>query len=318
MKILSSFYIACIVFSLVCSAEETSTWSRAESPTDDALHNGFFLDAEHGWIISYGTGQVLRTADGGDTWMIAAKLDSLYYEGIYFINEKKGWICGDKGTLLQTDNGGMTWQQIKLAPETCAFYGFYMSEQGRGFLTGMDFSNREAVYYESTDNGETWVEHSNKVPNACFEPIQFLDADNGFMAGGSYILRTTDGGENWIAYELEDKTMIRGLHFVDVQHGWAVGHSGVVFHTQDGGQTWQKSEKFTSNRLRSVYFLDDKRGFIVGDNNKEPGSLWWTVDGGKEWHKSDQKFPDMHRLFQSPKALWAVGKSGMILKKKYQ
>ncbi|MBU1937541.1 hypothetical protein KKG05_09095, partial [bacterium] len=269
---------------------------------------------EHGWIISYGTGQVLRTTDGGDTWMIASSLDSMYYERIYFVNEKRGWICGEKGLLLQTDDGGVTWQPIKLAPETYAFYGFFMSEQGRGFLTGMDFTSREAVYYESTDNGETWFEYSDKVPDACFEPIQFLDADNGFMAGGSYILRTTDAGRNWIAHELEGKTKIRGLHFVDGQHGWAVGHSGVVFHTNDGGQSWQESEKFTSNRLRSVYFLDDKRGFIVGDNNKESGSLWRTDDGGKEWHKSDQKFPDMHRLFRSPNALWAIGKSGMILK----
>ena len=317
MRILNYLCVACLVFSVTCIAEEKSAWSRVASPTDNPLHNGFFLDAEQGWIISYGTGQVLRTTNGGDTWIIAAKLDSLYYECIYFMDKERGWICGEKGVLLQTNDGGFTWHHIKLAPETYAFYGFYMSEEGRGFLTGMDYSKREAVYYESTDNGETWMEHSDKVPDACYEPIQFLNADRGFMAGGNQILRTTDGGRSWIASELDKETVIRGLHFVDFQHGWAVGHGGAVFHTEDSGLTWQKSERFTLNRLRSVYFTDDKRGFIVGDQNKESGSLWWTDDSGKNWHKSDQKLPDLHRLFRSPKRLWAIGKSGTIIRQIY-
>ncbi|MFH1010652.1 MAG: YCF48-related protein [bacterium] len=317
MKTLGHLCIACLALCLACIAEEKSTWSRMESPIADPLHNGCFLDAEHGWIITYGTGLVLRTENGGDIWMIASRLDSIFYECVHFISKEKGWICGENGSLLQTEDGGLTWHNIKLAPDTYAFYGIYMSEQERGFLVGIDVSSRKAVFFESTDSGETWIERSNEVPGACFEPIQFLDANRGFMAGGNRVLRTTDGGRSWIACELDNKTVIRGLHFVDPRYGWAVGHGGDVFRTEDSGHTWQKSERFTLNRLRSVYFLDDKRGFIVGDQNEEPGSLWWTDDGGEKWSKSDQSLPDLHRLFRSPKALWAVGKSGTIMKCDY-
>lgn len=316
MRTLRYLWIACLAFGTACIAQEKSTWMRIESPTADPLHNGYFLDADHGWIISYGTGLVLRTENGGDTWVIAARLDSIFYECIYFVNKERGWICGEKGSLLQTEDGGLTWKSIKLAPETHAFYGIYIPEQGRGFLVGIDVSSRKAVLYESSDSGETWSERSGEIPAACFEPIQFLDASRGFMAGGQYVLQTTDGGTIWIAYELDGGTVIRGLHFVDSERGWAVGHGGDVFHTEDGGHSWQKCERFTLNRLRSICFLDDKRGFIVGDQDKESGSLWWTDDGGEKWNKSHQELPDLHRLFRSPRALWVVGKSGTILEQK--
>jgi photosystem II stability/assembly factor-like uncharacterized protein len=314
MKAFRGLCIACLAFCLAGLAEKKSTWNHVESPVPDPLHNGCFLNAEHGWIISYGTGLVLRTENGGHTWEIASRLDSIFYECIHFVNKERGWICGEKGSLLQTEDGGLTWRNIELAPETCAFYGIYISEQGRGFLTGIDVSNRKAVLYESSDGGETWIERSNEVSGACFESIQFLDADTGFMAGGNYVLRTADGGRKWAAYEFDKEMVIRGLHFVDFQHGWAVGHGGDVFHTEDGGVHWNKSERFTLNRLRSVYFLDNGRGFIVGDQNEEPGAFWWTHDGGKKWNKFNEELPDLHRLFRSPKALWAVGKSGTILK----
>ncbi|MBU0509275.1 hypothetical protein KKH27_10610 [bacterium] len=314
MRVLLGFCAASLAFCLVCMAEEESSWIRVSSPTEDPLHNGFFLDDDHGWIISYGTGLVLRTVDGGDTWTIASRLDSIFYECIFFSDRNTGWVCGENGSFLQTQDGGWTWQRIELALESYAFYGIHVPEQGRGFLVGMDVSNRKAVMYESTDRGETWIERKQEFPGACFEPIQFLDANRGFMAGGKYVLRTTDGGESWIANDLEEGAVIRGLHFASLSHGWAVGHGGDVFHTADSGRTWRTSERFTSNRLRSVRFVDEKRGFIVGDQNKEPGSLWWTDDGGEKWNRSAEEFPDLHRLFQSPQKLWAVGKAGTILK----
>ncbi|MBM3325265.1 MAG: hypothetical protein FJY66_06315, partial [Calditrichaeota bacterium] len=275
---------------------------------------GYFLDGEQGWILSYGTGLVLRTVNGGNTWEMASRLDSIFYECIHFVSKDKGWLCGEKGSLLQTEDGGLTWHHIGFFPETYSFYGIYMSRQGRGFLAGIDGSNRKAVFFASTDRGETWVERSDEFPDACFEPIQFLDTERGFMAGGNQVLRTTDGGRSWTAYELDKKTVIRGLHFVDFRDGWVVGHGGDVFCTEDSGHTWHRLERFTRNRLRSVHFLDEERGFIVGDHDQEPGSLWWTEDGGVTWNQSERQFPDLHRLLRSPKALWAIGKSGTILK----
>lgn len=306
-------FLICVVISIACLAEENLTWVRIDSPVVDPLHNGCFINSVHGWIITYGTGVVLRTRDGGNTWTVASKLDSIFYESIFFANPDEGWLCGEKGSLLHTRDGGSSWQKITEFPRTCAFYGVYILEDGRGFLVGMDEGTRKAVFYQTTDRGETWTERSDIVTSACLEPIQFLDADRGYIAGGNQVLRTTDGGRNWDMYDVDENLVIRGLHFTNFSHGWLVGHEGRVFQTNDSGRTWNQSERFTLNRLRSVYFINGQRGFIAGDQNEEPGSLWWTIDAGAKWNRLDQELPDIHRLFSDPKTLWAVGKSGTIL-----
>ncbi len=319
MKIACVLAFICYPLLLLTCAEQKppaseSAWSRIASPVTDPLHNGFFIDAEHGWILSYGTGLVLHTVDGGDTWSILARLKPIYYEGIHFLDRKVGWICGEGGLLLFTEDGGQTWHEKKLAPESVAFYGIYVPAVGRAVLVGLDIKSRTAVLLESDDLGVSWQVSPNSLPGSALEPIQFLDGLRGFIGGGRTVLRTTDGGNSWLAFDVGHKASIRGLHFLDTRNGWAVGHHGAIFRSTDGARTWQKLKSFTANRLRSICFLDNQSGFIVGDQDQEPGSLWSTMDGGKTWIRSDGDYADLHRLFRNPRALWAVGKNGTIIR----
>ena len=308
------WFLSGLIFFSACSHQPESSWTRVVSPVSDPLHNGFFVDAAYGWLVSYGTGVVLHTEDGGKTWVVLAKLDSLFYEDIYFITRERGWICGEHGLLLQTEDGGTHWQERTLAPEHVAFYGIDFTIRDRGILVGMDIADHAAVLYESLDLGETWQARTDSIPGMALEPIQFLDGLHGFIGGNNTVLRTNDGGETWTAADLGQRCMIRGLCFHDSLHGWAVGHNGVVFRTEDGAQTWQRLENFTINRLRSVYFVDNDHGFIVGDQDQEPGSLWSTTNGGHTWTAATEPYPDLHRLIPGPGSLWAVGKEGIILK----
>jgi hypothetical protein len=69
---------------------------------------------------------------------------------------------------------------------------------------------------------------------------------------------------------------LRGLHFHDATHGWAVG-GGLVFRTQDGGQRWQASETRAPVALNALFFLPGgQRGWIAGND----GYVAETGDGG--------------------------------------
>ena len=76
-------------------------------------------------------------------------------------------------------------------------------------------------------------------------------------------------------------TTLTDVSFADEQHGWAVGHAGVVLHTADGGRTWvlQRSDPARDQPLLAVRFSDATHGVAVG--------LWSLVlvtqDGGKDW-----------------------------------
>ncbi len=303
-----------ILLASIDVAADTGGWIRVPSPVDDPLHNGFFVDDAHGWIVSYGTGIVLGTSDAGRTWSVLARLDPLYYESLAFVDPLNGWLCGERATLLRTADGGRTWATRKVTEDDVAFYGIRFRDPRHAFLVGGNARERRGVVFESRDGGDTWTPRAEPPPPSLLEPIVFVDGMTGFIGGGHVALRTTDGGESWRAVDLGEGLTMRGLCFLDARNGWAVGHRGAVLRTDDGGVSWRRLPAFTGNRLRSVHFIDPRNGSIAGDADTEPGTLWRSADAGATWTRVEGDVPDIHRLLPGPGGVWAVGKRGTIMR----
>jgi photosystem II stability/assembly factor-like uncharacterized protein len=67
-------------------------------------------------------------------------------------------------------------------------------------------------------------------------------AGDRLVAVGEYghILYSDDDGKQWHQVQVPVSSTLNAVHFADAQHGWAVGHEGVVLATQDGGLSWQQ------------------------------------------------------------------------------
>ena len=64
-----------------------------------------------GWIVGsdeLSNALLLHTNDGGINWNVMYSPSSHYLNNISFINKNDGWILGDRGTILHTTNGGVT------------------------------------------------------------------------------------------------------------------------------------------------------------------------------------------------------------------
>ena len=55
-----------------------------------------------------------------------------------------------------------------------------------------------------------------------------------------HIIVSDDQGKSWRQVSVPVAVLLTAVSFADEQHGWAVGHGGVVLHTKDGGETWVK------------------------------------------------------------------------------
>ena len=81
-------------------------------------------DGEWGWKISFptpetgyvsverfprGAARVLKTTDGGESWIESVIDGSLPLQGIGFVTKWQGW-AGGRGTTSRTMDGGVTWQ----------------------------------------------------------------------------------------------------------------------------------------------------------------------------------------------------------------
>lgn len=136
------------------------------------------------------------------------------------------------------------------------------------------------------------------------------------------ILLSDDQGRSWKqASKVPFDGLLTSVRFVDAQHGWAVGHAGVILATTDGGNTWtlQRSDLQNDRPLFAVHFFDAQHGVAVG--------LWSLVlvteDGGKTWTEQTIAPPEGARkadlnllgLFVDAKGrLYASAEKGMVLR----
>jgi photosystem II stability/assembly factor-like uncharacterized protein len=83
----------------------------------------------------------------------------------------------------------------------------------------------------------TWTEQAKDV-GGVLRGVSFTDTDEdtGTVVGDDgVILRTTDGGANWVLEISGTRNNLNGVSFVDADIGTAVGDRGNILRRTDGG-----------------------------------------------------------------------------------
>jgi photosystem II stability/assembly factor-like uncharacterized protein len=216
-----------------------------------------------------------QTALGG--WVKQRVNTFAWLQGVYFLNENKGWIVGSRGTILATADGGTTWDKLK---------------------TGTNDTIRD-VYFFDEQNGIVLVERDR---------YQLNDS------APSYLMKTTNGGGTWEAVEIgaAGSPMLVNLFFDKEQRGWAVGEAGAVFSMEDRQNSWRKHKSPSVFAMMDGAFSDDLNGCLVGGG----GTILFTEDGGLLWNistvfgKSETKLNSI--VFTDSRNGWTVGSQGKI------
>lgn len=131
-----------------------------------------------------------------------------------------------------------------------------------------------------------WVQKHSDVYQL-YNSVFFVDTSYGFVAGYQYpdpafILKTTDGGENWTQSNIDGSPS--SLSFVSYDLGYCAAFNG-IYKTTDGGDNWNLNYQDNIHYC-SVQFMDDNVGFAVGNEYPENLYLAKTIDGGLNWNKT--------------------------------
>jgi photosystem II stability/assembly factor-like uncharacterized protein len=106
------------------------------------------------------------------------------------------------------------------------------------------------------------------------------DANNGAVVGNNgLILRTTDGGQNWVPQASGTTSQLRAVCFRDANTGTVVGDQGTILRTTDGGQTWVSQTSGVPEVLLGLSCTDAQTATSVG----ALGVILKTTDGGQNW-----------------------------------
>ena len=273
-----------------------------------------FVDDQHGWIVGQGSDSydydgdwqfIYATSDGGGSWESQlVEFDPNHRAGLACVwmddDSLHGWAAGRACQIYRTTDGGREWvpvDNIPLEEWAKPAFGFtamkWLSDQV-GFLLGTDLAGDQFIVVSTRDGGESWTVNllPYEVDGRRVQPIWnlfFLDEDHGYVSGwGNWVLYTDDGGETWVDRSVPptpDTFDIRGMHFDDTHHGWAVCSNGLIVSTTDGGLNWDLYDSETPVTLRTMTRLDGNTLLAMGDigfglHSDDNGATWEPVAEG--------------------------------------
>lgn len=254
------------------------SWIRQNTNVTQNIVELFFLNKRYGWGLShfeqdgnYFT-RILKTTNGGNEWTnIVYPEANKIFVSIFFLDSLKGWMCGDVGTMMLTQDGGVTWSEARVDPSdyprlTVNKVKFFSPTFGIAVGGVRDLA---AVIWRTTDGGDVW-----SVSLQGTEPlydIHFKDENNVIAFGGDFefgasVVRTSDSGLNWDYQFIGIWGEGRGASFRNQNEGFvALGYSGTYMYSTDGGDNWSDVYTPDTARVFDVSFSDPNYGFMVGD-----------------------------------------------------
>lgn len=142
------------------------------------------------------------------------------------------------------------------------------------------------------DSGNSW-EIQNSTVTTPIVDIFFINPNRGWALTypseppfGTSILKTTDGGNNWIRDSIFFQNEIFStIFFVDENVGF-IGGNGIK-KTTDGGLTWANAfiepGGVSTLPINKFSFYSKTFGYACGGRVDVAGVIWKTTDGGNNW-----------------------------------
>jgi photosystem II stability/assembly factor-like uncharacterized protein len=189
-------------------------------------------------------------------WEITSREHGLSYDmrKMYFVTPAKGYVIGYNGYLMHTADSGKTW-------------------------TAQD---------PGTD--------------LRLESISFLDENNGFIAGkggadclnedcgkGSFLLRTTDGGDSWTKVFFDTLAYLESMIWYDLNNAVALLEYRLpsqtlvrqLARTDDGGNTWNLIDQDFGIRYTSSIVSAGDALYVAGSDgvirSTDHGATWQVL-----------------------------------------
>lgn len=250
-----------------------TNWAINFSDTDGLIQQIYPVDS----MVVYAVGwfqKILKTSNGGENWITIrnGQPSSGTFEGVYFVDQNTGWLCGSL-KILKTTNGGETFDSTYIPSD---LNDIHFRNANDGIVSG-----NVLAFYRTTNGGSNWskiVMPANQGHN--FNRISVVRDTIVYLVGhGKKVFRSSNYGLNWDTVgAISQADEIYCSNFPSNDTGYAGGTFGEFFKTTNGGRTWrlENTTSFTGF-IRSVFFYNNTTGWLVGGG----GRIQYTTSGGQ-------------------------------------
>lgn len=226
-----------------------------------------------------------------------------------------GWLVGKQSTMLESRDGGKTWEPRILN----------LGEDRPYTLTSISFSGQEgwvvgepSILLHTTDGGESWsrISLSEKLPGTTRLITALGDHSAEMTTDVGAIYRTNDDGKSWQAMVEEAVGRFRNISRSPDGSYVTVSARGNFYSTWEPGESaWEQHNRNSSRRLQNMGYGDHGRLWLLARGGivqfSEPDSL-------DDWHEPiNPEFSTSWGLldlaYRTPDEVWVAGGSANLL-----
>ena len=243
--------------------------------------------------------------------------------GVWFVTNREGWIVGDLGTILHTQDSGKTWSTQVSNSTAYTLNAVSFISPSIGVIVGS-----AGRILRTTNGGITWSPVTADTDNLkALNHVFFQDATRGWIVGNNgLILRSNNGGASWTrVLPVQATANLQRVAFPrnhtgsspptdPYGWGWTVGDGGTILGSRDFGQTWRLQIPFvTTDPLLGVARRDKTHAIAVGTNNASLNTF--ASADSADWQLTAPTVPFVNFTSVAwsdssavPGSAWAVGK----------
>lgn len=330
-----------VIAILFVASVSSGQWIKQTVDTTASFRGLSVVNEKIVWASGTG-GTVICTTDGGNTWkvMTVAGVEKLDFRDVEAFDANTAYILsignGESSRIYKTTDGGATWKEQFRNTDEKAFYDAIACWDRNNCIAMSDpvdgrFVLRGLVTHSV--GGSNFGLASNMPPakegEAAFAAsgtcLITQGKDTLFMVSGGNHARVFYSGNRGRTWAVTEAPLVKGtagsgifsIAMHDSKNGVIVGGNyekpneakdNLAF-TSDGGTTWNLGSGLTGYRS-GVTYVDKKTLIAVGTNGSD-----MTRDGGKTWKVLGKEDLNAVRS-KGPRATWAVGPKGMVVKLK--
>lgn len=282
-------------YGLSRSTDKGLSWSQV-GLTFLTIH-GLASDSAHSLYAATDRG-VFRSIDGGTSWVAATNSPGDTIALSIGVGPGNSIFCGTKEEgLFVSTNAGEGWNKTSLPASTV--WSISIDTETR-VLAGTS----EGIF-RSTDVGASWTKVNDGVMDSSARG--FAVQPNGFIfavTSPAYLLRSTDGGDTWIAFEEPANAPIRCVAVSPDSFLYAATYGDGVFRAPLDLDSWNQVYFFQPG-INSLLELPNGHLFAGTPNF----GVFRSTDRGSSWHSSSTGMTDfyVYTLAASPTGMIFAG-----------